>query len=149
MKGTEVPNPRRSSGCDCTYVLTRINHCLITLPQTVRLFYVFHCVLRLPNSSTQCFPFLRCEGMATVTNWTLHVHYGITLCAYLYQTHRPITLWAYLSEPLVKDTHNRPSSTENYNTAIPRAPSHVITITTTYVLQRGIRKHCTWRKWLT
>ena len=83
MKGTEVPNPRRSSACDCTCVLTRIDHCLvnyrscracqmcsvfvltcaksahvfqklsyslcglclslsplITLPQTVRLFYV-------------------------------------------------------------------------------------------------------------
>ena len=23
MKGTEVPNPRRSSACDCTCVLTR------------------------------------------------------------------------------------------------------------------------------
>ena len=31
MKGTEVPNPRRSSACDCTCVLTRINHCLVTL----------------------------------------------------------------------------------------------------------------------
>ena len=39
-----------------------------------------------------------------------------TLCAYLSQTHRPIalhcmhygiTLWAYLSEPLVKDSHKR------------------------------------------
>ena len=26
MKGTEVPNPRRSSACDCTCVLTRIDH---------------------------------------------------------------------------------------------------------------------------
>ena len=25
MKNTEVPNPRRSSACDCTCVLTRIN----------------------------------------------------------------------------------------------------------------------------
>ena len=51
--------------------------------------------------------------MATVTNWPLHVHYGIALWAYIYiylsQTHSPIalhcmhysiTLWAYLSEPL-------------------------------------------------
>ena len=29
MKGTEVPNPRRSSVCDCTCVLTRIDHCLM------------------------------------------------------------------------------------------------------------------------
>ena len=31
MKGTEVPNPRRSSACDCTCVLTRIDHRLVTL----------------------------------------------------------------------------------------------------------------------
>ena len=31
MKGTKVPNPRRSSACDCTCVLTRIDHCLVTL----------------------------------------------------------------------------------------------------------------------
>ena len=31
MKGTEVPNPRRSSARDCTCVLTRIDHCLVTL----------------------------------------------------------------------------------------------------------------------
>ena len=37
---------------------------------------------------------------------------------------REPTLWAYLSEPLVKDSHKRPSSTENHNT---RAPSHLIT----------------------
>ena len=30
MKGTEVPNPRRNSACDCTCVLTRIDHCLMT-----------------------------------------------------------------------------------------------------------------------
>ena len=29
MKGTEVPNPQRSSACDCTCVLTRIDHCLV------------------------------------------------------------------------------------------------------------------------
>ena len=26
-----MPNPRRSSACDCTCVLTRIDHCLVTL----------------------------------------------------------------------------------------------------------------------
>ena len=35
-------------------------------------------------------PFLRCEGMATVTN--LPLTYGITLCAYLSQTHGHIEL---------------------------------------------------------
>ena len=29
MKDTEVPNPRHSSACDCTCVLTRIDHCLV------------------------------------------------------------------------------------------------------------------------
>ena len=33
MKDTEVPNTRRSSACDCTCVLTRNNHCLVTLSQ--------------------------------------------------------------------------------------------------------------------
>ena len=31
MKGTEVPNPRLSNACDCTCMLTRIDHCLVTL----------------------------------------------------------------------------------------------------------------------
>ena len=29
MKGTEVANPQRSSACDCTCVLTRVDHCLV------------------------------------------------------------------------------------------------------------------------
>jgi len=29
MKGTEVPNPGRSSACDYTHMLTRIDHCLV------------------------------------------------------------------------------------------------------------------------
>ena len=50
------------------------------------------------------------------------------LWAYLSQTHRPIelhcmhygiTLWAYLSEPLIRDSHGK--------TTIPHAQSHVIT----------------------
>ena len=92
----------------------------ITLPQTVRLFYVsLHS--QAPQQQYTAFPFLWCEGMATVTNWLLHVHGGITLWVYLSQTHRPIalhcmhygiTLWAYLSEPLVKDSYKRLSLTE-------------------------------------
>jgi len=58
--------------------------------------------------------------------------------------HYSITLWAYLSEPLIKDSHKRLSSTEN--------PQYRVTwshITVMYVLRRNIRKHCTWRKgWL-
>ena len=104
---------------------------LITLPQTVRLFYV-SLRSQAPQQQYTVLSFLRCEGMSTVTNWSLHVHNGITLCTYLSQAHRPIalhcmhygiTLWAYLSEPLVKDSHKR--SMEN---TIPCAPSHVITL---------------------
>ena len=29
MEGTEVPNPRRSSVCECICVLTRIDHCFV------------------------------------------------------------------------------------------------------------------------
>ena len=39
MKGTEVPNPRRSSACDSTCVLTRIDHCLVTLSGLPCAFY--------------------------------------------------------------------------------------------------------------
>ena len=58
---------------------------------------------------------LQCEGMATVTNWPLYMQYGITLWAYLSQTHRPNLRYYTVgipSEPLVKDSHNRLSSTE-------------------------------------
>ena len=78
-----------------------------------------------------------------VTNWPLHVHYGITLWAYLSQTHRPIaphcmhygiTLSAYLSEPLVKDSRKR-LSWRKTETTIPRAPSyhdHTLPLRTCY-----------------
>ena len=60
--------------------------------------------------------FLWCEGMATaVTEWPLHVHYGITL-------------WTYLSVALVKDRHKRLCSMEK--TTIPRA--HTLLLRTCY-----------------
>ena len=100
-------------------------------------YFYLHAALRicffLPHHlalySTQNHPYLLFYGHSH--KLTLHVHYGITVWAYLSQTHRPIalrcmhygiTLWAYLSEPLVKDSHKCLSLTE-----IPRAPSHVIT----------------------
>ena len=52
--------------------LRSLSFVTITLPQTVRL-SMFHCVLRLSNSSTLCFPFLRCEEKEstelTLGNW--------------------------------------------------------------------------------
>ena len=126
-----VPNPRRSSACDCTCVLTRIDHCLVnyrscracqmcsvfvlTCAKSAHVFQKLSyslCGLRLSfptnNSSSDSKAFLRFiafSGSQTavhraflffdakawpVTNWPLHVHYGITLCTYLSQTHRPI-----------------------------------------------------------
>ena len=144
MNSTEVQNPRckldvfsfvlacaKSDHMFWKHSYSLCGLCLpfvtITLPQTVRLFYV-HCVLRLPNSSTLCFPFLRCEDMATVTNSPLHVHYGITLWAYLFRCIDQIygiALWAYLSEPLIKDSHKHLSSTEKPQ--FPHVPTHMIT----------------------
>ena len=41
------------------------------------------------------------------TDFLIHIHYGITLWAYLFQTHRPnLALWVYLSKPLVKEVTN-------------------------------------------
>ena len=120
MNSTEVQNPRRKldvfgSVLACaksahmfqklSYSLWRL--CLsllslITLPQTER-FIVFS-----GSPTAVHFPFLQYKGMSTVTNWPLHVHYGITPWAYFSQMHRPnlsIALWAYLPEPLVKDSH--------------------------------------------
>ena len=59
--------------------------------------------------------------------------------------HYGITLWAYLSEPLIKGSQ---TSKFNEKATIPHAQVTWSHITITYVLQRGIRKHCTWRKWL-
>ena len=44
MKGTEVPNPRRSSACDCTCVLTRLSRDSLML--------AMHIVLFLPMQSS-------------------------------------------------------------------------------------------------
>ena len=103
---------------------------LITLPQTVRLFYAFHCVLRLSNSSNTVLSFFssRCEGMATVTNWPLHMHYGITLWAYLSQTHRPHPRY-YIEGIAFWTSRKRQSQTSQFDgkTTILRAPTHVIT----------------------
>ena len=85
---------------------------LITLPQTVRLFYVSLCS-QPPQLQYTGFPFLQCKGMATVTNRPLHVHYRITFSV-------GIPFWS---------SRKRPSQTSKFNrkTTIPRAPSHVIT----------------------
>ena len=90
---------------------------LVTLLQTVRL-STFHCVLRLPmQQQYTVLSFSSMQRHGHITNWPLNLHYGtFTLWTYLSQMHRPIalhcmhygiTLWAYLSELLVKDSHKR------------------------------------------
>ena len=51
---------------------------LVTLPQTVRLFYV--CVLRLPNNSTPCFSLMRRHGQSQTDLFTctMVLHCGHT-----------------------------------------------------------------------
>jgi len=52
--------------------------------------------------------------------------------------------WAYLSEPLVKE-----SQTSKFDGKPHTACSgQLYTITVTYLLWRGIWKNYTWRKWL-
>ena len=82
---------------------------LITLPQTVRLFYV-----SLRSQAPQ--PSIACA------------------CTTVLQ-------WAYLSELLIK-------TVTNFDTT-PRAQVTWSHITVTYVLRRGILKHCRRKKWLT
>ena len=49
--------------------------------------------------------------------------------------------------PSCKDSHKSLSSTEKPQYCVLQVTWSYITVT--YVLRRGIRKHCTWRKWLT
>ena len=164
MKGTEVPNPRCSSACDCTCVLTRIDHCLVNnrschacrmclvlfLPAQSLLMCFRSSLTRFADRLTLCFPtnnpssdskaflrFIAFSGSPTAVHraflffdakaWpqsqtdlftcTTVLHCGITFSdAQTYSTplHAlySITLWAYLSEPLVKDSQKRLSSTE-------------------------------------
>ena len=103
MNSTEVQNPRCKLDdnhmclvlflpvqslltCFRSFPLRTLS--LITLPQTLKLFYV------------------SLHSQAPQKQYIVHcMHYGITL-------------WAYLSEPLKKDIHKRLSSTEKpqYNT---------------------------------
>ena len=122
----------------------------ITLPQTVRLFCVSLCSQAPQQQYSTMLSFSLMQGMATVTNWPLHVHYGITLWTYLSQTHRPNLRYCTIgipSEPLVKDSHKRLSLTEKPQYCVLQVTCHTFTVT--YVLWKGTRKHCTWRKWLT
>ena len=119
--------------CSCTfqklsYLLCGLSLSLssLTLPQTVRLFNV-SLRSQAPQQKYTVLSFDAKAWSRSQTDFSM-VHYGITL-------------WAYLSEPLVKDSHKRLSSTEK-----PRAPSYVMTrYRYVHVTERfrGIRKHCT------
>ena len=85
----------------------------------------FHCVYRLPNSSTPRFPFLQCEGMTTVRNWPLHVHYGITLWAYV-----PFWTSRKRQSQMSKKNHNTTCSKScDHTLAVLVSPSNSIIYT--------------------
>ena len=96
MKGTEVPNPQRSSACDCTCVLTRIDqidHCLVTLPCLPCAFCClvifsfpswFHSFL---SQITLCFSFGSKDMITAFTCLPSHKHSSFTLRAYLCWRH--------------------------------------------------------------
>ena len=74
----------------------------LTLPQTLRLFYV------------------SLHSQAPQQQYIVHcMHYGITL-------------WAYLSEPLVKDSHKRLSSTEKPQYRVLKSLDHTLPLRTCY-----------------
>ena len=85
-------------------------------------FLCWHCVLRLPNSSTLCFPFFDAKAWPQ-SQTDLFTCTTVLHCAHTFLrriVHYGITLWAY--------------------TACSKSRDH---ITATYVLRRGIRKDCT------
>ena len=70
------------------------------------------------------------KSQTDLLTYTTILHFGYTFLRCIDLLHSivfpyGITLWAYLPEPLVKDSHKHLSSTEK--TTIPCAPSHVIT----------------------
>ena len=68
------------------------------------------------------------------------LHYGHTFLRHIDLIYG-ITLWAYLSKPLIKDSHKCLSSTDKPQYRVLQVTCHTFTIT--YMLQRVIRKHCT------
>ena len=121
----------RFCSCLCNQVCSRVSGALLLTSRTLSLSFLTN------NSSSDSKAFLRFiafSGSPTAVHraflffdakawpqsqtdlFTVTCTTGITLWAYLSQTHRPIalrcmhygiTLWAYLSEPLVKDSHKR------------------------------------------
>ena len=84
-----MPNPRRSSACDCTCVLTRTDHCLVT-PSC----FHAHSVLSLPtgvhsllSQITLCFSFGLKDMITAFTRLPSYRHSSFTLRAYLCWRH--------------------------------------------------------------
>ena len=76
MKGTEVPNPRHSSACDCTCVLTRIDHCGHTFLRHIDLLNSIACIMVFNgkwNHKTSCSK--QCDRILSLrTRYTETVH---------------------------------------------------------------------------
>ena len=130
MNSTNVQNPRHKLGVFSSVIASaKSDHMfqklsnslcwlclslwsLITLPQTVRLFYLFNCILRLVHRAFLFFDVkVWPQSQTDLFTCTTVLHCGHTLlrCIDLIYS---IALWAYLSAPLVKDIHKCLSSTE-------------------------------------
>ena len=123
---------------------------LITRFRSLTHFAHFVSLFHHYNSSSDSKAFLRFTAFTgsvpVVTNGPLHMDYGITH-TFLRRIDLiyGIALWAYFSKPLVKEVTNVVWQ-ENDNIVFSNSSDHTFTVM--YVLRRGIRKHCVWRKWL-
>ena len=122
--------------CLClSYVFSFVLACAKSAHVFQKLSYSFCglCLQLITLPQTERFFYILLRSQAPQQQYTIHcMHYSIIL-------------WAHLSEPLVKESQ---MSKFDGKTTIPRAQVTWSHITITYVLWIGIRKHCTWRKWL-
>ena len=68
-----MPNPRRSSTCDCTCVLTRIDHCLVTLSCLPCTFCFVPAYAKFAHEFLTLFhrPCVTCISLAFLADFTL------------------------------------------------------------------------------
>ena len=146
MNNTEVQNPQLK----LIYLLCGL--CLFpnNSSSDSKAFLCFIAFSGSPTAVHRAFTFSLMQLIWPQSQTDLFMCTTVLHCRHIFLRHTDliygITLWVYLSEPLVKHSHKRLSSMENTQCVLKLMWSH---IHVTYVLHRGIRKHCTWRKWLT
>ena len=141
MNSTEVQNPRRKllDKCLClSYVFSFVLACMCKVCSRVSeaLLLTLQTLSLTNNSSSDSKAFLHFivfSGSPTAVHHPLHALRYYTV---------GIPFWT---------AHKRQSQTSKFDgkTTIPHAQVTWSHITVIYMLQRGIQKHCTWRKWLT